>query len=157
AFSPAYVEDLDIGYRAWKRGWPTVYVAGAMVEHRHRATTSRFFTPRQIDEFVEINYLRFLVRAVTEKKLFGRLWLHALKRLRALAPENPAAYAALRFAAALAIAGGPLEPSEEDESQFLALTDGSVSVFPGSGNITGQRPGMMIVRPLVTQPPRTGD
>ena len=38
-YEPAYVEDLDLGYRAWQRGWPSVYVAGAVVEHRHRATT----------------------------------------------------------------------------------------------------------------------
>ena len=44
AYAPAYVEDLDVGYRAWQRGWPTVFVAGAVVEHRHRATTSRYYT-----------------------------------------------------------------------------------------------------------------
>ena len=43
-YEPAYVEDLDLGYRAWQRGWPSVYVAGAVVEHRHRATTSRYYT-----------------------------------------------------------------------------------------------------------------
>ena len=41
-YEPAYVEDLDLGYRAWQRGWPSVYVAGAVVEHRHRATTTRY-------------------------------------------------------------------------------------------------------------------
>ena len=63
AYAPAYVEDLDLGYRAWQRGWPTVFVAGAVVEHRHRATTSRYYTERQLAEILEINYLRFLTRA----------------------------------------------------------------------------------------------
>jgi GT2 family glycosyltransferase len=48
SYEPAYVEDLDIGYRAWQRGWPSVYVAGALVEHRHRATTSRYYSEEQL-------------------------------------------------------------------------------------------------------------
>ena len=71
---PAYVEDLDLGSRAWKRGWPTVYAAGALVEHRHRATTSRYYAPEELDEILEVNYLRFLARAVSDGRLFRRLW-----------------------------------------------------------------------------------
>ena len=58
-YEPAYVEDLDLGYRAWQRGWPSVYVAGAVVEHRHRATTSRYYTEAELEEILERNYLRF--------------------------------------------------------------------------------------------------
>ena len=32
-YEPAYVEDLDLGFRGWQRGWPTVFAAGARVEH----------------------------------------------------------------------------------------------------------------------------
>src|SRR5262249_43572655 len=39
AYEPAYVEDLDIGLRAWFRGWPTVFAAEAKVLHKHRTTT----------------------------------------------------------------------------------------------------------------------
>ena len=38
-FDPAYVEDLDIGFRAWRRGWPSVFVSEARVLHHHRTTT----------------------------------------------------------------------------------------------------------------------
>ena len=81
-FDPAYVEDLDLGYRAWKRGWPSVFCAAAQVEHRHRATTSRYYTPRQLDLFVERNYLRFLIHAIGSPALFRRLWLEAIRRLQ---------------------------------------------------------------------------
>ncbi|MCX6597225.1 MAG: glycosyltransferase family 2 protein, partial [Acidobacteria bacterium] len=40
SFTPAYVEDFDLGVRAWQQGWPTVFTAGARVLHRHRSTTS---------------------------------------------------------------------------------------------------------------------
>src|ERR1035438_3243401 len=69
-YDPAYVEDLDIGYRAWPRGWPPLFVAGAIVEHRHRATTARFYTEQQLAEVLEINYLKFLTRATSDPKVF---------------------------------------------------------------------------------------
>ena len=80
-YEPAYVEDLDLGYRAWQRGWPSVYAAGARVEHRHRATTSRFYTEAELDEILERNYLRFVARAVADGGGLPRLWRQALTRL----------------------------------------------------------------------------
>ncbi len=44
-YEPAYVEDLDLGFRAWQQGWPSVFVAGAQVTHMHRTTTSRYYSP----------------------------------------------------------------------------------------------------------------
>jgi len=43
-YQPVYVEDLDLGFRAWQQSWPSVFVAGAHTVHKHRATTSRYFT-----------------------------------------------------------------------------------------------------------------
>ena len=96
-YRPAYVEDLDVGYRAWQKGWPTVFCAGAKVEHRHRATTSRYYEPAYLDYLVERNYLRFLARATGE--LFPELWRDAVRRLknRAVAGDK-AARRALRTA-----------------------------------------------------------
>ncbi|MEK7408172.1 MAG: glycosyltransferase, partial [Acidobacteriota bacterium] len=84
-YAPAYVEDLDLGYRAWQRGWPTVFVAGARVLHQHRATTSRYYTDAQLDTFLETNYLRFLVRSAGSARIFRRLWREAIRRLNARA------------------------------------------------------------------------
>jgi GT2 family glycosyltransferase len=96
-YRPAYVEDLDIGYRAWMRGWPTVFCAGAQVEHRHRATTSRYYTSEYLDYLVERNYLRFLVRATGD--IFPELWRAAIERLEARAAQgDKAARRAMRTA-----------------------------------------------------------
>jgi GT2 family glycosyltransferase len=127
AYGPAYVEDLDVGYRAWQRGWPTVFVAGAVVEHRHRATTSRYFTAAQLAEMLEVNYLRFLARAVADGRLFRKLWNGALARLRRRRDG------ALRHAARIALAGGRPECGTYSEERILALTRGDVAVFPGRG------------------------
>lgn len=135
AYAPAYVEDLDLGYRAWQRGWPTVFVAGAVVEHRHRATTSRYYSEEELAEILELNYLRFLARAVADRRLFRKLWRQALDRLRHRQDR------ALRFAPALALAPRPAGPRLCSEEEFLALTAGDVAVFPG---------GDASLKPLVT-------
>lgn len=125
AYEPAYVEDLDLGYRAWQRGWPTVFVAGAVVEHRHRATTSRYYTEQQLAEILEVNYLRFLARAVADGPLFRKLWNQAINRLRRRNDR------VLRHAAAIALSAvAPGKPLGR-ETEFLALTGGDIAAFPG--------------------------
>ncbi len=149
AYEPAYVEDLDLGYRAWQRGWPSVYVAGAVVEHRHRATTSRYYTDAQLEEILEANYLKFLVRAVASPKLFRKLWRQAIRRLRTRVRP-----ALLRTAARMALEGGPTGVPEYSEELILALTSGAVAVFPGQ--VVSGRPRALIVSPYPEAPLAAG-
>lgn len=125
-YEPAYVEDLDIGFRAWQRGWPSVYVAGASLEHRHRATTSRYYSPRQLEQMMEVNYLKFVARAVWSPATHRRLWTQALDRLR-LRADGETLYRAI----GIACLDGPAEVPVLSEEQVLALTNGTVFVFPG--------------------------
>jgi len=37
-FSPFYCEDMDLGFRAWRRGWSCLYQPASRVTHEHRAT-----------------------------------------------------------------------------------------------------------------------
>ena len=150
AYEPAYVEDLDLGYRAWQRGWPSVYVAAALVEHRHRATTSRYFREVELAAILEVNYLKFLARAVADRSLFRKLWDEALGRLRLVGGQ--AAARALRQAVAMALAGCR-STTMEDEREFLALTDGSVACFPGE--YSGREPAIVVAAeaPAATAPP----
>ena len=125
-YDPAYVEDLDAGYRGWARGWPTVFVSGAQVEHRHRTTTSRYYSDQQLATILEANYLRFLASAVSSPMLFRKLWWDAVLRLRLLKDSG-----ALEFATrAPSLARRPA-PAILPESEFLALTAGDAFVFPG--------------------------
>ena len=39
-FYPAYCEDLDICFRAWRRGWRCIYEPDSQVRHRHQASWS---------------------------------------------------------------------------------------------------------------------
>jgi GT2 family glycosyltransferase/glycosyltransferase involved in cell wall biosynthesis len=149
-YEPAYVEDLDLGYRAWLRGWPTVFVAGAQVEHRHRATTARYFSPAELASMLEVNYLRFLTRAVASPSIFRRLWRAAIRRLylRAMRGDG-AALEGLTFAAnprRPPPAGGVAFP----EDLLLALGSGSVAVFPGKAR--QGHPTILFVSPYLPFP-----
>jgi GT2 family glycosyltransferase len=120
-YQPAYVEDLDIGYRGWQHGWPTVFCAGAKVEHRHRATTSRYYSSEYLDYLVERNYLRFLVRVVGD--IFPELWAEALERLKNRASTGDrAARRALRSAWREALGRANPESSIDERALKSRLT-----------------------------------
>jgi len=147
AYAPAYVEDLDLGYRAWQRGWPSVYVAGAAVEHRHRATTSRFYGEAELERILEINYLKFLARAIRDPLLFCRLWGAALRRLK---QRNPAL---LRPACAIALKSGQAKACPTctvPEESILALNSGDVAVFPG--RTASGKPRVLVASPYLPFP-----
>lgn len=59
-FSPFYWEDLDLSYRALKRGWKLVWEPRAVVEHRHESTiNTRSFSQRYLNYIKGKNQLLF--------------------------------------------------------------------------------------------------
>ncbi|MBI5084561.1 MAG: glycosyltransferase [Acidobacteria bacterium] len=133
-FTPAYAEDLDLGYRGWVRGWPSVFVAGARLVHHHRSTTRRYFTEDEIQAAVEVNYLRFLARSVASPQVFRRLWRRAIVRLNLYAaqdPPKPWVFPALEAALDVARWIEPPPPHAADEDLAMALAGGEAVCFPG--------------------------
>jgi glycosyltransferase involved in cell wall biosynthesis/GT2 family glycosyltransferase len=139
AFRPAYVEDLDTGWRGWQQGWPTVFVADAKVIHHHRSTTARFFAASSIELAIEQNLLRWIQSSVATPTVFNDLWQRAVNRINLLAavPEPaPIAMFALRFAAF----DKPYfnwdrpAPPKINEHEILALGSGDLACFPGQAN-----------------------
>ncbi len=152
-YRPAYVEDLDVCYRAWQLGWPTVFVAGSQVTHWHRATTSRYYTAEELDLVLDVNYLRFLARAVASPSVFRRLWKQAVWRLNLLGAGH---YRSARAEAALAFAARAwrwlARPPRDlwPEDLILGAGSGDVAVFPGAA--PKKRPAVLVVSPYVPFP-----
>ena len=44
---PFYLEDTDLGYLAWKRGWKVLYQPRSVVYHEHRGTIGKQFPNRK--------------------------------------------------------------------------------------------------------------
>lgn len=68
-FSPFYFEDVDISYRAWKKGWKTIYEPRSLVFHQGGETISKFYSRRQISRIVERNKYFLVWKNITEPKL----------------------------------------------------------------------------------------
>ncbi len=59
-FSPAYVEDTDLSFRAWRAGWDVLFAPGSIVYHKHRATSSRRFPPAALQALIQRNQFLFV-------------------------------------------------------------------------------------------------
>jgi GT2 family glycosyltransferase len=90
--APFYLEDTDIGYLAWKRGWKVLYEPASKVWHEHRGTIGRKFSADYIDSVLKKNFLLFVWknihawRMVAEHLVFS--WTGAAFSLLAKSPER---------------------------------------------------------------------
>lgn len=71
-FSPVYIEDVDLGYRAWKRGWASVLAPRSMVHHKHRGTTRRLWSEGLIHSFFLKNLAALIWKNVGSWRLLPR-------------------------------------------------------------------------------------
>ena len=72
-FRPFYLEDTDLGYQAWKRGWKVLYQPASIVYHEHRGTIGKKFSAAQIDAVLKKNFILFCWKNIHE---WRRLWSH---------------------------------------------------------------------------------
>ncbi len=56
-FEPFYLEDTDLGYMAWKRGWKVLYEPRSVVFHEHRGTIGRRFSAEYIRSILAKNFV----------------------------------------------------------------------------------------------------
>ncbi len=73
--APFYLEDTDLGFLAWKRGWKVLYQPRSVVHHEHRGTIGKRFSPAFIDSILKKNYILFAWKNIHSGK---RLSMHFL-------------------------------------------------------------------------------
>jgi len=64
--APFYLEDTDLGYLAWKRGWKNLYQPASVVYHEHRGTIGRRFSEAYIQGVLKKNFLLFAWKNIHE-------------------------------------------------------------------------------------------
>jgi GT2 family glycosyltransferase/glycosyltransferase involved in cell wall biosynthesis len=69
--APFYLEDTDLGYLAWKRGWKVLYQPASKVWHEHRGTIGKKFSHGYIQSVLKKNFLLFCWKNIHEWKKFG--------------------------------------------------------------------------------------
>src|SRR5580698_5508553 len=57
--APFYLEDTDLGFLAWKRGWKVLYQPASIVHHEHRGTIGKRFGPDYIQSILQKNFILF--------------------------------------------------------------------------------------------------
>ena len=65
---PFYVEDVDLSYQAWKRGWKCLLAPASRVVHKHRSTT-RKFGPDFVENTIRKNQYLFIWKNVTDMSM----------------------------------------------------------------------------------------
>lgn len=79
-FSPYYWEDIDLGYRALKRGYELLWEPNSLVYHHHESTVSRL--PRKkVQKIQERNQLIFIWKNITSANLFRKHFVGLAKRV----------------------------------------------------------------------------
>lgn len=65
-FHPFYWEDIDLSYRAWKRGYQILWEPKAIVHHKHEAIIGKNFSKNYIDFVSQRNQLLFIWKNITD-------------------------------------------------------------------------------------------
>jgi GT2 family glycosyltransferase/glycosyltransferase involved in cell wall biosynthesis len=69
--APFYLEDTDLGYMAWKRGWKVLYQPHSRVWHEHRGTIGKKFSDREIQTVLKKNYLLWCWKNIHDWRRLG--------------------------------------------------------------------------------------
>ena len=68
---PFYLEDTDLGYMAWKRGWKVLYQPASVVFHEHRGTIGKHFSNAYIQTVLKKNFLLFTWKNIHDWRWLG--------------------------------------------------------------------------------------
>ncbi len=71
-YHPFYWEDIDLGYRAWRRGWRSVFEPAASVLHQRRATIGSHYGDAFAEETFLRNGLIFIWKNIRDRELLTR-------------------------------------------------------------------------------------
>ena len=67
--APFYLEDTDLGYLAWKRGWKVLYQPASIVHHEHRGTIGKNFSNEYIQSVLQKNFILFTWKNIHDWRL----------------------------------------------------------------------------------------
>jgi O-antigen biosynthesis protein len=64
-YDPFYLEDTDLSYQAWKRGWRSLLAVDSIVVHKHRGTNKQKFGDNFVDNTIRKNQYLFIWKNIT--------------------------------------------------------------------------------------------
>jgi len=70
-YTPLYGEDLDLGFVAWKKGYPSFFCPSSKVVHHHQSSSR--LLPVKPEHYISKNYLAFCLKNFDSLSLILRL------------------------------------------------------------------------------------
>ena len=80
-YRPFYWEDIDLSYRAWKKGYVILFTNEVEVEHHHETTISKHFSKNYITAIAYRNQLIFIWKNISSLSLIITHTFALLKRI----------------------------------------------------------------------------
>jgi len=80
-FKPFYWEDIDLSYRAWKRGYKVIWDPRSVVHHQHEGTIGVHFPQKYVDFISQRNQLLFIIKNITNLPMIFQNRIYLWKRL----------------------------------------------------------------------------
>src|SRR5262245_12261242 len=68
-YHPFYIEDTDLSYQAWKRGWKCLLAPASRVVHKHRSTTRPKFGHDFVENTIRKNQFLFIWKNVSDTSM----------------------------------------------------------------------------------------
>jgi GT2 family glycosyltransferase len=133
-YDPFYLEDTDLSYQAWKRGWKSYIAAESVVVHMHRGTNKLKFGDNYVDNTIRKNQYLFIWKNITDLKwilshgcllpliqarlmMQTNLWFEFKAFFRALIQLPEALYKRYRFRAEYTL--GDMEIFDQTSRNYL--------------------------------------
>jgi GT2 family glycosyltransferase/glycosyltransferase involved in cell wall biosynthesis len=152
-FSPAYVEDTDLSYQAWKRGWQVLFAPQSVVYHKHRATSARRFSPAGLQALILRNQLLFIWKNISSwRLLIGHAFFLPWNCYRLARDHGPRIWSGM-FSASLRIpslAAARLRVpcrAHRSDAEIFSLSASPGRYFAGLRHDTRRPPGDRAARP----------
>ena len=164
--APFYLEDTDIGFLGWKRGWKILYEPRSVVHHEHRGTIGKKFSREYIQAVLDKNFVLFSWKNIHEWQRLGGHFLFALAGavVSALAGPQPTRAASPGILRAFRQLPGAIR-SRWKALSFARISDTEAFLRPqpawfhdrfSAFELQPERPRVLFVSPYPVCPPTHG-
>ncbi len=119
-YSPFYWEDIDLSYRAWKRGYTILFDPEIVVQHHHESTIKSYFSDFYVNSIAYRNQLLFIWKNIDDPQLLREHALATIKQCMRSITSDPGFISG--YWRALAKKSAIIKPSKSFFSDHEILT-----------------------------------